>query len=67
MVLLGQIGAGVDVYMLHEEMYNDQNQTRRNEIYMDVPIYIPAATAAWADLSIPVTLLLASSLSSGLN
>jgi hypothetical protein len=29
--------------------------------------YIPAATAAWADLSIPVTLLLASSLSSGLN
>jgi hypothetical protein len=38
-----------------------------NSIWTYSPTYIPAATAAWADLSIPVTLLLASSLSSGLN
>ena len=32
-----------------------------------ITIYMPAATAAWAERSIPVTLLLASSLSRGLN
>ena len=55
-----------------KRMYNESNDVydvRRGGMCGDVysTIYIPAATAAWAERSIPVTLLLASSLSRGLN